>query len=102
MEAVRQVRVGQTIAVVAKVFGIPKASLGNWVRQSAKGDLSGAGPVDRAANVSLEQMELARCSPSTTSWRPPRTSLAAEVEQQERDDQQSRIDEISSQNTKLD
>ena len=42
MEAVRQVRAGQAIAVVAKVLGIPKASLGNWVRQSAKGDLSGA------------------------------------------------------------
>ena len=41
MEAVRQVRAGQAIAVVAKVLGIPKASLGNWVRQSAKGDLRG-------------------------------------------------------------
>lgn len=56
----RQVRAGQAIAVVAKVLGIPKASLGNWVRQSAKGDLSGAGTDDRAAKVSPEQMELAR------------------------------------------
>jgi DNA-binding transcriptional regulator YdaS (Cro superfamily) len=31
-EAVRQVRSGQAIAVVAKVLGIPKSSLGNWVR----------------------------------------------------------------------
>jgi len=35
LEAVRQVRAGQAIAVVAKVLGIPKASLGNWVRLSA-------------------------------------------------------------------
>ena len=49
-EAVRQ----------AKVLGIPKASLGNWVRQSAKGDLSGAGADDKVARVSPEQMELAR------------------------------------------
>jgi transposase-like protein len=38
MEAVRQVRAGQAIAVVAKVLGIPKASLGNWVRNAAKGE----------------------------------------------------------------
>ena len=31
LEAVRQVRAGRAIAVVAKVLGIPKASLGNWV-----------------------------------------------------------------------
>ena len=61
MEAVRQVRAGQAIAVVAKVLGIPKASLGNWVRNAAKGDLSGAGADDnKGAKVSPEQMELAR------------------------------------------
>ena len=60
VEAVRQVRAGQAIAVVAKVLGIPKASLGNWVRSVAIGDLSGAGTDDRAAKVSPEQMELAR------------------------------------------
>lgn len=43
LEAVRQVRAGQAIAVVAKVLGIPKASLGNWVRQSLKEEHSGAG-----------------------------------------------------------
>ena len=48
-EAVRQVRSGQAIAVVAKVLGIPKASLGNWVRLSAKGELDGAGSADKAA-----------------------------------------------------
>ncbi len=60
MEAVRLVRGGQAIAVVAKVLGIPKASLGNWVRNAAKGDLSGAAADDRASKVSPEQMELAR------------------------------------------
>ena len=56
LEAVRQVRSGQPIAVVAKVLGIPKASLGNWVRLSEKGQLKGVG--DKP--VSPEQMELAR------------------------------------------
>ena len=37
LEAVRQVRSGQEIAMVAKVLGIPKASLGNWVRLAVKG-----------------------------------------------------------------
>ena len=59
-EAVRQVRSGQPIAVVAKVLGIPKASLGNWVRLSAKGELDGSGSADKAAKVSPEQMEIAR------------------------------------------
>ncbi len=72
-EAVRQVRSGQAIAVVAKVLGIPKASLGNWVRLSAKGELDGAGGGDKSIQVSPEQMEIARldspvacreCSPS--------------------------------------
>lgn len=31
-DAVRLVKAGQFIAVVAKVLGIPKASLGKWVR----------------------------------------------------------------------
>src|SRR3990167_7339409 len=56
-EAVRQVRSGQAIAVVAKVLGIPKASLSNWVRLSAKGELGGGG---RSIQVSPEQMEIAR------------------------------------------
>jgi transposase len=58
MEAVRQVKAGQSMSVTAKVLGIPKASLSNWVRQSAKGPLSGAG--DKPLAVTAEQMELAR------------------------------------------
>jgi hypothetical protein len=37
LEAVRQVQSGQAIAVVAKVLGIPKASLGNWVGSQPRG-----------------------------------------------------------------
>lgn len=56
MEAVRLVKGGQAVAVTAKILGIPKASLDNWVKLSAKGELKGAG--DKP--VSAEQMELAR------------------------------------------
>jgi len=43
-------------AVTAKVLGIPKQTLENWVRLDSKGKLNGAG--DKP--VSAEQMELAR------------------------------------------
>lgn len=56
LEAVRLVKGGQDAAVTARVLGIPKATLGNWIRGAEKGDLQGAG--DRP--VSAEQMELAR------------------------------------------
>jgi transposase len=56
MEAVRLVQGGQASAVTAKVLGIPKQTLDNWVRLSKKGQLKGAG--DKP--VSAEQMELAR------------------------------------------
>jgi len=56
LEAVRIVQGGQACAVTAKVLGIPKQTLDNWVRQAAKGKLSGVG----AKPVSAEQMELAR------------------------------------------
>ena len=56
LEAVRLVQGGQVCAVTAKVLGIPKQTLENWVRQSAKGKLIGAG----TKPVSPEQMELAR------------------------------------------
>jgi transposase-like protein len=42
--------------VTAKVLGMPKQTLDNWVRLSEKGRLKGAG--DKP--VSPEQMELAR------------------------------------------
>lgn len=44
LEAVRQVKAGQSVSVVARVLGIPKASLGNWVRASEKGGLSTVPP----------------------------------------------------------
>ena len=56
MEAVRLVKGGQASAVTAKVLGMPKQTLENWVRLSEKGQLKGAG--DKP--VSVEQMELAR------------------------------------------
>ena len=43
-------------AVTAKILGIPKQTLENWVRLANKGQLIGAG--DKP--VSPEQMELAR------------------------------------------
>ena len=43
-------------AVTAKILGIPKLTLENWVRLAHKGQLKGAG--DKP--VSPEQMELAR------------------------------------------
>jgi transposase-like protein len=52
LEAVRLVKAGQEASVTARVLGIPKATLGNWIRLSEKGDLQGAG--DRP--VSAEQM----------------------------------------------
>ncbi len=56
LEAVRLVHGGQACAMTAKVLGIPKQTLDNWVRQAAKGKLTGVG----AKPVSVEQMELAR------------------------------------------
>jgi transposase len=56
LEAVRLVKGGQEASVTARVLGIPKATLGNWIRASEQGELHGAG--DRT--VSAEQMELAR------------------------------------------
>ena len=56
LEAVRLVKAGQEAAVTARVLGVPKQSLSNWVRLADKGALQGAG--DKP--VSAEQMELAR------------------------------------------
>lgn len=60
LEAVRQVRAGQAQSVVAKVLGIPKASLGSWVRQAARGELAHGVADAKVAKVTPEQMELAR------------------------------------------
>ena len=56
LEAVRLVKGGQSATVTAKVLGIPKQTLDNWVRLNGKGQLQGAG--DKP--VSPDQMELAR------------------------------------------
>ena len=56
LEAVRLVKGGQAATVTAKVLGMPKQTLDNWVRLNEKGQLKGAG--DKP--VSPEQMELAR------------------------------------------
>lgn len=60
LEAVRQVKSGQAISVVARVLNIPKASLSNWVRQDRSGDLGSVGDKPGASVVTPEQMELAR------------------------------------------
>jgi hypothetical protein len=55
MEAVRLVRNGQSSADVAKILGVPKGSLENWIRWDDNGSLtSGKDKV-----ISQEQMELA-------------------------------------------
>ena len=56
LEAVRLVKGGQVAAVTAKILGIPKQTLENWVRLHAKGQLKGAGDTP----VSPELLELAR------------------------------------------
>lgn len=43
MEANKLVKGGQAVSVTDKVLGIPNASLDNWVKLSAKGQLKGAG-----------------------------------------------------------
>ena len=56
MEAVRLVRAGQSVSDVAKILGVPKGSLENWIRCDNKGVLAGSNP----QVISAEQMELAR------------------------------------------
>ena len=56
LEAVRLVKGGQSVPVTANILGMPEQTLGNWVRLSNQGQLTGAG--DKP--VSVEQMELAR------------------------------------------
>jgi transposase len=47
-EAVRQVKAGRAASAVAATLGIPKASLTNWVRADARGQV-GAVPEGKAA-----------------------------------------------------
>jgi transposase-like protein len=56
LEAVRLVKGGQEASVTARVLGVPKQTLGNWLRLAQRGELQGAG--DRP--VSAQEMELAR------------------------------------------
>ena len=56
LEALKLVKGGHVSAVTAKILGIPKQTLENWVRLANKGQLKGAG--DKPVNP--EQMELAR------------------------------------------
>ena len=58
-EGVRQVLAGASIGAVARALGIPKASLGNWVRQRERGELGAVAGTAEVA-VSPEQMEIAR------------------------------------------
>ncbi len=56
MEALRLIKGGQSVSDTAKILGVPKGSLENWMRWGKVGVL--AGTKDQV--VSPEQMELAR------------------------------------------
>lgn len=60
LEAVRLVQSGQSQMQVCQMLGIPKASLGSWVRQAKVGTLKLRGADGAACKVTPEQMELAR------------------------------------------
>lgn len=52
---------GQSAATVVRSLGISKASLGNWVRQNARGELdAGAGAEKGLAPVTPKHMGIAR------------------------------------------
>ncbi|MFV0600363.1 MAG: transposase [Brachymonas sp.] len=60
-EAVRQVKAGRAASVVAATLGMPKASLTNWVRADAKGQLTVTSEGKAAApTVTPEQAEIVR------------------------------------------
>ena len=60
LEAVRQVRGGQSQPKVAQALGIPKASLSNWVRQANLGQSLAGVAEEKSSKVSAEQMEISR------------------------------------------
>ena len=60
-EAVRQVKAGRAASVVAATLGMPKASLTNWVRADARGQVATV-PEGKAAapGITPDQAEIAR------------------------------------------
>ena len=56
LEALRQIGVGQSVAVVAATLGVASNTLHNWMKAQREGKLGGPG----SKPVSAEQMELAR------------------------------------------
>lgn len=59
-EAVRQVKAGRPASMVAKTLDMPKASLTNWVRADARGELEMTADGKVAPQVTPEQAEIAR------------------------------------------
>ena len=43
LEAVRQVRLGQSVAATAKILGLADPTLHNWIKAEQQGRLGGAG-----------------------------------------------------------
>ena len=70
-EAVRLVRGGQTVAVVAKSLGMSGQTLHNWVKAEAAGRLSETA----CRTVSAEQMEIARLKAELAKTRMERDIL---------------------------
>lgn len=54
--AVKRVKAGQTVGVVAKELGLVEQTLRNWVKAFDAGTLNGAG----SRKVTAEEMELSR------------------------------------------
>ncbi|EHN66146.1 transposase [Comamonas testosteroni] len=74
LEAVRQVQQGQSAAAVGKILGIPKASLANWVRQAALGQLEAAHPQARSSVIGSIARPTTHCEVTpapcnTAHWR---------------------------------
>lgn len=65
LEAVRSVKVGQEASVTARVRGIPRQTLSNWVRLADKGELRGTG--DRPASTELTRVKMERDIPKNAS-----------------------------------
>lgn len=59
LDAVRLVKADQEVSVTARVLGIPKATLGNWISLAGTCQLQSAG--EHEHSVSAEQMGLDCC-----------------------------------------